>query len=220
MKHLIRLSAAILVAGLLLSVGYPKYCGSISGKELLKKKILTVDISRLNSSKLKLLRETSRNETNSISIRLNPSMNPIAFNVAGKFVRPRYNSMRRAVDYKATLSLADEMLWEELFLISSERQSEEKIEKKGVELGKMGLVGFHYNPTTFTVAQDAEYILSIEPTRHPSELLITDMNLELRGNVIQTKRPVVVFGGVLAVLGLIGVFVPSAIANKGSSKDA
>jgi hypothetical protein len=220
MKHLIRLSAAILVAGLLLSVGYPKYCSSISGKELLKKKILTVDISRVNSSKLKLLRETSRHETNSISIRLNPSMNPIAFNVAGKFVRQRYNTMRKTVAYKATLSLAKAPLWEELFLISSERQSEEKIEKKGVELGKMGLVGFHYNPTTFTVAQDAEYILSIEPTRHPPELLITDMNVELRGNVIQTKRPVVVFGGVLAILGLIGVFVPSAIANKGSSKDA
>jgi len=219
MKHLIRLSAAVLVAGLLLSVGYPKYCGSISGKELLKKKILTVDISRLNSKKLKYVRETSRQETNSISIRLNPSMNPIAFNVAGKFVRPRHNSMRKAVSYKATLSLSKEPLWEELFLISSERQSEEKMEKKGIELGKMGLIGFHYNPTTFTVAQDAEYILSVEPTRYPPELLITDMSVELRSNVIQTKRPVVVFGGVLAVLGLLGVFIPSAIASKGRSKD-
>jgi hypothetical protein len=46
------------------------------------------------------------------------------------------------------------------------------------------------------------------------------MSVDLRSNVIQTKRPVVVFGGVLAILGLIGVFVPSAIANKGGSKDA
>jgi hypothetical protein len=220
MKHLIRLSAAILVAGLLLSVGYPKYCGSISGKELLKKKILTVDISRLNSGKLKLLRETSRNETNSISIRLNPSMNPIALNVAGKFVRPRRNLMRKAVDYKATLSLAKEELWENVFTISSVRQSEEKMKKKGIEIGKMGLIGFHYNPTTFTVAQDAEYILTIEPTRYPPELLITDMTVDLRSNVIQTKRPLVVFGGVLAVLGLLGVFIPSAMASRGKSKDA
>lgn len=219
MKHIVRFSAAVLLVGLLLSAGYLTYCRALSGKPILNQKMLTVDIDRIEVGSIGYRRVTGTSETNTIAVHLAPEMNPITVNVSGKYLPPRDSSMPKQSPYKAELQLSGIGVWQRDFTVMDSRQRR-RSDQKGIKLGKMEFPSFQFHIHTFSVGESGNYMLSIVPMQQVPDLLVTDMSVELRRNVLEANRSIVFTGAALAILGLIGVVVPSVIASKQRKTDA
>lgn len=188
-KALLGVGIAMVVAGLLTLVYY-LYCTQFSGEQLGK-------FPASGRAGTWTLSDGSRQSfpggraTRPFSVDLDPAMNTVGFNwrgtMSGMVMRREYN------EYRAWLFLDGRPVMQETFSVSRDEKD------SGTSWNWRSI-------SRFSVPQPGRYDLVLEEAREP-RFSVSDMQIEVRRNVVVPSTPILVCGAVLFVAGFALAFV-------------
>ncbi len=192
----------MIIVGLVAGPGYLVYCLFISGNTIGEHVVFAQDVS---SSKAMGVRGTSTKNASwntPVNVHLSPEMNPLKIGATIRYLPPTGVAIK-STQYVAELKNGIEPVWQEPFAVSVSRDKD-KDKKNKIQLGSH-LQSSTINIKAFSVTDEGDYDLYVSQ-KGKREIVVGQVKMNIRGNVIMPIMPIAVAGLVIFVLGLITAF--------------
>ena len=204
-KVFITVGALLTFAGLVMGFGYLFYCQFASGSSMGEYLLFEQDVTRIAVGRVSVGSTSGAKWSTPVTISLGPEMNPVAFNIIGKVLKP-VRSIRKEARYTTLFSLGSEVIWQEDFRISKKRGKNAK-EKKSISIKSVGtgLSSTSQQLRTFSVEDKGEYTFDI--SHKGGDLEVASLLLKVRRNVMIANKSIYIPGFVMFAAGIIGLVV-------------
>ena len=185
-----------MVLGLIAGPGYFFYCSS-SGSPVEKVTVFSQDVNELKVGNATLRSETHAKWNSPITLKLTPEMNPLSLNATVQYLQPTTGGIKRA-PYRVAFKKEGETLWEKQFSASAQANKKKPIAVNNVLLPQSSI-----SITFFSVEAPGFYTLQIQQNGKPN-LAVSNLDLEIRRNVILPNMKIVLSGALFIILSIFG----------------
>lgn len=196
-----KIAAVMIIVGLVAGPGYLVYCLFISGNTIGEHVVFNQDMSEPKALGVRVTSAKNASWNIPVNVHLSPEMNPIRIGATIRYLPPTGVTIK-STQYVAELKNGIETVWQEPFAVSVSRDKDKKDKVK---------IGSHLQSLTisikaFSVANEGDYELYVSQ-KGEREIVVGQVKVNIRENVIMPIMPIAAAGLVIFVLGIVTALV-------------